>query len=51
MNQSIYSLFYEFADVFIKAKAKTLALHYLYDLYIKLEKLPVRSIYSLLVAK
>ena len=46
--------YHEFANIFSKAKAKTLALHYLYNLQIKLEnkeKLPVITIYLLSTTK
>jgi len=46
--------YYKFADIFSKAKAKTLALYYLYNLQFKLEdgeKLPIRTIYLLLTTE
>jgi len=46
--------YHKFADIFSKAKAKTLALCYLYNLQIKLEnrkKLLIRTIYLLSTAE
>jgi len=51
---TVLIVYHEFVEIFSKAKAETLASHYLYDLQIKLkngEKLPIRTIYLLLTVE
>lgn len=51
---TILTKYHEFTNVFSKARAKTLALYYLYNLQIKLEdreKLSIRTIYLLSTTK